>query len=179
MKFRTYWHRICWHRLVAILALGIMCSTSVNALDIGDPAPSFRITTLAGDTVDLADSLGKRPIYLKFWATWCKYCIYELPHAQQVFNQYGDKVTVLLINVGMNDSADNIHKAYSKAKVSLPTAIDTNGEIVASYGVVGTPNHILIDATGRLLYRSFLASDELDAHLAALATNATKTEIQP
>ena len=169
-------HLIRWRHWAAILALGIFIAAQAQALNIGDPAPAFRMATLNGDSIDLADSLGKRPVYLKFWATWCRYCVYELPHAQQVYRQYGDNITVLMVNVGINDSVENIHDTYTEAGVSLPTAIDTTGDTVSRYGVVGTPNHVLIDADGKLLYRSFLATDELDTHLAALAA---KVETQP
>lgn len=167
---------IHWRHWAAILTLGAIATVPAQALNIGDPAPAFRITTLKGGSIDLAESLGKRPIYLKFWATWCKYCVYELPHAQQAYQQYGDSITMLMVNVGINDSIANIQHTYAKAGVTLPTAIDTTGDIVSLYGVVGTPNHILIDAEGNFLYRSFLATDELDTQLAALAA---KGELQP
>ncbi|HEY7885468.1 MAG TPA: TlpA disulfide reductase family protein [Cellvibrionaceae bacterium] len=172
---------IHWRQLAATLTLTIIVTAPAHALNVDDPAPAFHTKTLAGDSINLADSLGKRPIYLKFWATWCKYCVYELPHAQQVYRQYGDSITILMVNVGINDSVENIQSTYAKAGVSLPTAIDTTGDIVASYGVVGTPNHIVIDADGKLLYRSFLATDELDTQLAALAAKAkaVKLETQP
>ena len=35
-------------------------------------------------------------------------------------------------------------------------------KVTSSYGVVGTPYHVLIDKQGKIAYQTFLATDELD-----------------
>ena len=39
-------------------------------LAVGDPAPDFSVQTLDGKTLQLSELIGKKPVYLKFWATW-------------------------------------------------------------------------------------------------------------
>src|SRR5262245_40219118 len=41
---------------------------------IGKPAPRLVLETIDGRRIDLAQSYGKKPVYLKFWATWCGSC---------------------------------------------------------------------------------------------------------
>lgn len=165
-------------RAVGVVGLYTLVALPASALEIGDKAPAFSATTLSGDAVELSELIGEKPVYLKFWATWCQYCVRELPHAHSVYQRYGDEVAMIMVNVGLNDSVENIQRVYRKAEVSLPTVIDSSGEIVSAYAVVGTPNHVLIDTGGRLSYRSFLATDELDRRLHAIA-EAAQEEVAP
>jgi len=147
--------------LAGLLLTATLPSTA-DSLSVGDLAPDFEVTTLAGETFSLSSFQGKKPVYLKFWATWCSYCKAEMPHVQSTYNQYGDAVEVLMVNVGMNDSIANIKQLYNQKGYSLPTVFDREGELTSRYGVVGTPFHVLVDEQGRVAYQTFLASDELD-----------------
>jgi hypothetical protein len=50
--------------VTAILVAG--CGASVDSLEIGDRAPSFRLPTAAGSEVALDDYTGDRPVLLFF-----------------------------------------------------------------------------------------------------------------
>src|SRR5690606_7879728 len=41
---------------------------------IGRPGPVAVLETIDGTKIDLAELYGKKPVYLKFWATWCVPC---------------------------------------------------------------------------------------------------------
>lgn len=171
---------LTFNRALGALGLWALLTAPASALSLGERAPAFSATTLSGQPVALAEVIGKRPVYLKFWATWCRYCVYELPHAQSLYDAYGEQVLVLMVNVGLNDSEENIRRVYAEQGVNLPTIIDTDGDIVAHYGVVGTPNHVLIDTEGRVQYRTFLATDELDRQVAELAQSQPQPqEVRP
>lgn len=131
-------------------------------LAVGDPAPDFSVQTLDGKTLQLSELIGKKPVYLKFWATWCSYCKAEMPYLQSVYEQPGEPVQVLSVNVGINDSVANIQQLFKAGGYSMPTTFDQNGALTAAYGVVGTPTHILIDRDGRVAYRTFLLTDQLE-----------------
>lgn len=160
--------------LVAFTALRAM------ALDAGDPAPAFDVTKLNGEPVRLEDHLGERPVYLKFWATWCKYCVSEMPHLQEIQDRYGDEILVLAVNVGINESVGGVERFYRERGLELPTVFDADGALSSSYKIIGTPSHVLIGLDGRIDHRSSLATDELDRRLAAAATSvASNKENRP
>ncbi|GAB6263820.1 TlpA family protein disulfide reductase [Photobacterium sp. CCB-ST2H9] len=135
---------------------------AVQAIELDEAAPVFQAKTLSGQTFNIADYLGKKPVYLKFWATWCNYCKSEMPHLNAIEQQYGDDIAVVSVNIGLNDSVANIQQFFRQEGYSVPTIFDRKGEITQKYQVVGTPYHVLIDKNGKVAYRTFLATDQLD-----------------
>ncbi|MDP2562662.1 TlpA disulfide reductase family protein [Psychrobium sp. 1_MG-2023] len=156
--------------LLGVFSVNLMAKT----LDIGDSAPSFSVKTLNGTTVNLSDFKTQKPVYLKFWATWCTYCKVEMPHLQAMYDQYGDDIEILTVNIAMNDSVNNINTFFQQNGLNLPTTFDSDGSLTSAYGVVGTPFHVLIDKQGDIAYRTFLVTDKLDQTIVELAKGAAQ-----
>ncbi len=155
--------------------LGLMNTVAVNSAEA--EIESLPITTLRGEIVTLSDYKGKEPVYLKFWATWCRPCRQQMPHFQQVQHQYGEKIKVIAINIGINDSIKRVKETQKKFGLTMPIAIDRSGALAQAFGLIGTPYHILIDKNGRVIHKGFDASSELDNKLALLSKNKVITQI--
>lgn len=168
--------------MTRLFGAGLLLSIAGQALagpGIGDLAPDFTATTLSGETVQLSDFRGSKPVYLKFWATWCTYCKVEMPHMKAVLDEQGEALEVLTINVGLNDSVERIEQLFADQGFQLPTVFDADGAITSQFGVVGTPHHVLINREGQIIYRTFLASDTLDDKIQQLAQpGVSKTTAQ-
>jgi thiol-disulfide isomerase/thioredoxin len=69
--------------LIAFLAAGFLVSTPAMAQDlgieVGSRAPSVTVQSLDGKQVDLARYIGKTPMLIEFWATWCPNCRELMP----------------------------------------------------------------------------------------------------
>ena len=48
---------------VSVLLLGAAMQVGAAPLKVGDKAPNFEVTTLAGETFKLSDYKGKKPVY--------------------------------------------------------------------------------------------------------------------
>lgn len=149
--------------LSSVLLLSSFSFTSVAEQGVmpGQQAPEFSLTTLAGQSLVLKEAAVAKPIYLKFWATWCSYCEEEMPHLQQVQDRYGEQLDVVAVNVGMNDSIARVNKFMEKRHLSIPVSFDGAGELVEKFHIIGTPQHILIDRNGEIIHRSALITDDL------------------
>ena len=62
----------------------------------GSLAPDFRLLDLSGSPVRLSEVNG--PAVVNFWASWCPFCIEEMPDFQRVHERFGDRVTIIGIN---------------------------------------------------------------------------------
>jgi HEAT repeat protein len=60
----------------------------------GRRAPPIRVTTLRGETLDLA-SLEGRLVVLDFWATWCGPCVKVIPNLNRISSEWGKDVVVV------------------------------------------------------------------------------------
>src|ERR1700712_2106767 len=77
---------------------------------VGRPAPAVTLQLLDGSRVELATLLGKKPIYLKFWATWCVPCRAQMPHLESTFHIDGDRLAVFAVDVAIDDPIENVRK---------------------------------------------------------------------
>lgn len=130
-------------------------------------------TTMAKEYLPLsAQTLDQQTIntqgkitYLKFWATWCSYCIEEMPLLEQSYEQANGGYQVIAVNIGFNQSERGVLAFLNKHHYQFPTVFDASGDITKQFQVFGTPQHILIDEHGQEIYRSALFTDELKHQL--------------
>ena len=133
--------------LAIILSLVILLAGcgGQNSL-MGKPAPDFQLTGLDGQPVSLSDLKGS-PVLINFWATWCPYCVEEMPYLQQIYEKWQLMGLVLLaINIG--ESSSDVEKFMQSQGLSLPVLLDSAGEIAKQYGIRGIPATFFIDSDG-------------------------------
>jgi thiol-disulfide isomerase/thioredoxin len=138
---------------------------------IGQPGPAAALTSIGGQRIDLAALYGKQPVYLKFWATWCKPCNEQAPAFEQLYQQYGKRIAVVSVNAGYSETEANVRAFIAKYKLHMPTVID-DGSLAGKLNLRVTPQHIVIDANGRIVHVGHLDDQELHTALERVATTA-------
>ncbi|MCH4294898.1 redoxin family protein [Shewanella sp. 3B26] len=118
---------------------------------IGAPAPELTVTTLAGDSLNLGEIYGKKPVYIKFWATWCVPCRQQMPGFEDIYQQYGDELQVIAVNTGISDDNNSVTAFVKKAGLTMPMTID-DGSLARAFNLRVTPQHFLIDTSGHIAY---------------------------
>ncbi len=113
---------------------------------------SLPIKTIAGETVTLSQFQGKKPVYLKFWASWCQPCRHEMPELQRIYGKYGKDIQILAVNLGINENLPAIKATQREFGLTLPMAIDESGALAQAFNLTGTPYHVLLNRQGRVVY---------------------------
>lgn len=116
-------------------------------------APDFQSYSISDKHITLSMLLEEKPVMLYFWATWCPYCLKETPKLVDFHNIYADKIAVIGINVGVNDSIAKINDYVQKYQISFPIIFDEKNDISPAYGVNGTPVFVIISQAQEILYR--------------------------
>ncbi|MBU2704978.1 TlpA family protein disulfide reductase [Zooshikella marina] len=118
---------------------------------IGTPAPKIKIRSIEGKTIDLAQVYGEKPVYIKFWATWCVPCREQMPGFEDIYKKYGDEVQVIAVNTGISDNLESVITFREKMGLTMPITID-DGELARVFQLRVTPQHLLIDKNGKFAY---------------------------
>lgn len=119
----------------------------------GNARPSYRVATLAGDTLG-SESLRGQVVLVNFWATWCGPCVEEMPLLERWHREAGDRLQV--IGVALDDP-EEVRRFVADTGVSYPILLDAPGPTDASVRFGDTrgvlPYSVLIDARGRIIDR--------------------------
>ena len=75
---------------------------------IGHVAPEFSLPTLDGGTVDLRQLRGKW-VLVSFWTTRCYYCVIQQPYLQAAFEERGQEIEFIGINLGESEATVRRH----------------------------------------------------------------------
>lgn len=151
-----------------ILFVCLMMSPWLQAQDFRLDA---RYPTFSGDTVSLKNIIGRQPVYLKFWATWCLDCRRELPHLQKTYELYHDKIAMFAVNLNINETYAAIAQLQQESGLTMPIVMDQNGSIASNFNFVGTPFHVLINKQGQVVYTTYRDDAKLANKLQQLSAD--------
>jgi thiol-disulfide isomerase/thioredoxin len=126
-----------------------LASSAVAALPVaGDPAPEEFGRTLNGDWPKLKDASGK-VVVISFWATWCGYCLKELPILEGLQKVAKDNVQVIVVNTESRERFREVARAMTTLTLTQTHDQDKRGAI--AYGVKGIPHLIIIGRDGKII----------------------------
>jgi thiol-disulfide isomerase/thioredoxin len=143
--------------LVASLLLCLLAASSfaqqptIRFVRNPDAAPDFKLDTLEGKPLSLADYKSK-VVLLNFWATWCGPCRAEIPDLVELQNKYKDQLKIIGLVVD-DDDQDAIKKFVSEFGINYPVALATDALRTDYGGIPALPTSFLLDAEGRVVQK--------------------------
>ena len=114
--------------------------TSSNQEEETVMAPDFTVYDAEGNAVKLSDFSGK-PVVINFWATWCGYCVKEMPAFEKAYAEYGDEVVFMIINVtdGQQETKEDAVKFIEENGYTFSVYYDTDLDATMAYGAWSLP----------------------------------------
>jgi thiol-disulfide isomerase/thioredoxin len=137
-----------------------------------DPAPDFRFTLYQGQEdlgagdLSFSDLRGKA-VVLNFWAGLCPPCRAEMPHFQEFYNEYSDRVTLFGLDVGPFTglgSSQNAQDLLKELNITYPAGFTSDEKVIRDYEVLGMPVTVFITADGEIFrhWSGVLSKDKLE-----------------
>ena len=154
--------------LVAVLLVPAraVAQDDVMGIPVGQTPPAVTIQDLDGNTVDLGRWIGKKPVIVEFWATWCPSCAELLPRMEAAQQKYGDRVAFLVIAVAVNQSPNTVRRHLTRHPMPFTFLWDVNGNATRAFQAPATSYVAVLDKAGRVVYTGIGAEQDLDAALA-------------
>ena len=154
---------------VIVALIGVSLVQSVTAEE------DFGFTVYGStDTLGIEDRSGEfvadllsqgKPIVLNFWGGTCPPCRAEMPDFQAVFEEFGDQVIFLGLDVGPFTGLGTRSDAQALLQelgITYPTAYP-DGNPTRNFNIVGLPQTMFYDAEGVLVAREgFLSGSRMN-----------------
>jgi peroxiredoxin len=123
------------------------CDGASSKLNTGSVAPAFSASRLDGSTAHFPEDFRGKPVVIRFWADWCRYCEGEMKAIDKVYQRrHPQSLQVLAVNAGQDKEA--VAAFIKKIGVSYPALLDEDSAIARQYGVVGLPTTYFVDTRG-------------------------------
>ena len=169
-------------------------------LKAGDIAPSWALMSGPGKFEFLktwTEEKGKKlrkpmtqperhVVVLSFFATWCKPCMKELPHLQNLYEKYeGEKIKFFMIDIteatrtvrGLEDSP-KAGPFLAEKGITMPILNDSRGVAKKRYGAKTLPRLYVVDKyrTIRLAKKGFDEGEDFEGELITVIDELLKEE---
>jgi cytochrome c biogenesis protein CcmG, thiol:disulfide interchange protein DsbE len=152
-------------RTVFFVSLLLLSFNLAFPQDLNRKAPNGKFEDLDGKKVQLKSYLGKGPVLIAFWATWCMPCQEELLEYQKLYNEYKSKGFQMLgISIDNEKTVAKV-KPFVKARNYVFTVLlDSNSDAAHQFYVHDAPNTFLLDKKGNIVYshHGYIKGDEFE-----------------
>ena len=157
--------------LVCLSLGGRQLRAQESGIAVGSRAPAVQVNDLDGKPIALSRYLGKKPVFLEFWATWCELCEQLLPHVRAAQASYGDKVEFIGINVTVNQTPEKVRKYLDQHKPGYLALYDDQGTSIRAYQVPSTSYVVIVDRAGKVVYTGLGGTQNFDGVLRRISQN--------
>lgn len=147
-------------------ASGPLAAQDQIGLPLGAVPDAVVIEDLEGNPVDLGEVIGKRPVLIEFWATWCPLCKELQPRFDAAQARYGGEVEFLVIAVAVNQSKRSITRHLAANPMTGRILWDTSGRATRAFMAPTTSYVVVLDAEGRVVYTGVGGDQELEREVA-------------
>ena len=115
-------------------------------------APDFTVYDLEGNAHTLSEYRGK-PVVLNFWASWCGPCTSEMPDFQAKFEEYGERIHFLMVNLtdGSQETVESAQGFVDGQGYTFPVYFDSDYSAAIAYSVSAFPATYFIDESGAMV----------------------------
>ncbi len=142
-------------RIISILLILLTICLAITSCkkeeqDTQNIAPDITVYNSNGQSYKLSDFKDKG-VVLNFFASWCGPCKYEMPAIQRAYEEYGDEVEFLIVNlVGWEESPTDGRIFIENSEYTFPVYYDLDQTADIKYNFDSIPQTIFIDKDGNI-----------------------------
>jgi peroxiredoxin len=161
---------------IAIAMPSFAIGQDVIGIPVGETPPAVTLENLNGDTVSLARWIGKKPVIVEFWATWCPICEELLPRMEAAHKKYGARAEFVVVAVAVNQSKNSVRRHLDRHPMPFTFLWDGSGAAVRAFQAPSTSYIAVLDVKGRVVYTGVGADQDIEAALERAATDGNRRQ---
>lgn len=116
------------------------------------PLPAATFPDLLDPEVEVSTTDWRgTPTVVNFWATWCAFCIDEMPALQSAFERLDDQVR--FVGIDRQDPRDEALAFLEQTGVTYDQVASPSGDYYTRIGARGMPTTLFVDAAGVVQFR--------------------------
>lgn len=112
------------------------------------------VYTGTGEETTLLAIADKKPLVINFWATWCPYCVREMPDLKKVADDYEGRVSFAFVDCvdGRREREESTAEWLEQNGFEgLPVYYDSNREASIAFAARSLPTTVVVAADGEIL----------------------------
>jgi thiol-disulfide isomerase/thioredoxin len=136
---------------------------------------------LGGQEVRFSEILAQdKPVVLEFWAGLCPICRVEMPKLQETYDEYGDKVILVGVDIGPFvglGSEEDARALLDKLEITFPAGTTPDASVMRDYKILGTPTTVFLKPNGEITqqWAGIMTQDQLNGFIEALLDASTSS----
>ena len=135
----------------------------VIGIALGATPPAVQVQDLDGQAADFSAFVGRRPVLVEFWATWCTNCRALLPKMEAAYQRYGRRVDFVVVGVGVNQTRNTMRRHLETHRMPFRFFFDATGSAVRAFEAPATSYVVALDARGRVVYTGVGPDQDIEA----------------
>ena len=148
-----------------LLLPALLRAQDIIGIPVGEKPAAVTLENLQGDSVALSKWIGKKPVLVEFWATWCPICEALLPRMAAAQKKYGDRAEFVVVAVAVNQSKRSVARHIEKHPMPFTILWDGNGAAVRAFQAPSTSYIAVLDSSGKVVYTGVGEGQDLEAAL--------------
>lgn len=132
-------------------------------IDVGAKAPAVMVQSLDGKDISLGNYIGKTPMLIEFWATWCPNCKELMPTLLDAEKKFGKQVKFVAIAVAINQSPERVRRFLAAHPLPHDTYFDADGKAAGAFDAPATSYVVVLDKSGKVVYTGLGGKQDLEA----------------
>jgi thiol-disulfide isomerase/thioredoxin len=153
--------------VAAVISVAVLHAASLSAQDlgieVGSRAPVVTVQSLDGKQVSLGNYIGKTPMLIEFWATWCPNCRELMPTLLAAEKKFGKQVKFVAIAVAINQSPEKVRRWIAAHPLPHDTFFDVDGKAAGAFDAPATSYVVVLDKSGKVVYTGLGGKQNLEA----------------
>ncbi len=138
-------------KITAVILFAIVITWASGEDSI--PAPDFSLQDVDGNPVILDSLLAKGPVFMSFWALWCKMCIKELDALKPVYDEFDSlDVNMLAISVDKTRNVPQVKPFAKSHNWKYVVVLDPDDVLRGLYNVQAMPSSFIITQDKKIVF---------------------------